>query len=332
MGEFVYRNNDASRAEDTWKLGPKWEGPYEVTEALEKGTYKLRDRELECQQPQKVLQVETSGSEVSQILGFPSISLGSVGGLKCYPYQARVSLWFVTESAASSNYQTTLNLITRESNVIIVSVNYRLAPEYRIPTAYEDSWEAIKWVATHARGNGPESWLNDHADLENIFFVGDSAGANIAHNMAIRAGLNSDGVINLKGVILLHPYFGGKDPIGEEAGKNKQFKAFTDQLWMLANPLGVGFDDPLYNPAMDTHISVFGCSKILLCVAENDKMKDRGMNYKKVMEMSGWKGRMEVFESKGEGHAFFLSNTTSENARILRDRICIFINPIRSKA
>nr|GEX07714.1 probable carboxylesterase 2 [Tanacetum cinerariifolium] len=239
---------------------------------------------------------------------------------------------FVTESAASSTYQPTLNLITKESNVIIVSVNYRLAPEYLIPIAYEDSWEAIKWVATHARGNGPESWLNDHADLENIFFVGDSAGANIAHNMAIRAGLNSDGVINLKGVIFLHPYFGGKDPIGAETGKNKQFKAFSDQLWMLANPLGVGLDDPLYNPAMDTHISVFGCSKILLCVGDNDKLKDRGLNYKNAIEKSGWNGRMEVFESKGEGHVFFLSNTTCENARVLRNRICTFINPIRSKA
>nr|GEW24247.1 reverse transcriptase domain-containing protein [Tanacetum cinerariifolium] len=29
-GDLVYRNNDASRAEDTGKLGPKWEGPYEV--------------------------------------------------------------------------------------------------------------------------------------------------------------------------------------------------------------------------------------------------------------------------------------------------------------
>ncbi|GKC81072.1 reverse transcriptase domain-containing protein [Tanacetum coccineum] len=36
-GDLVYRNNDASRAEDTRKLGPKWEGPYEVTEALGKG-------------------------------------------------------------------------------------------------------------------------------------------------------------------------------------------------------------------------------------------------------------------------------------------------------
>ncbi|GJQ94490.1 reverse transcriptase domain-containing protein [Tanacetum coccineum] len=44
-GDLVYRNNDASRAEDTGKLGPKWEGPYEVTEALGKGAYKLKDRD-----------------------------------------------------------------------------------------------------------------------------------------------------------------------------------------------------------------------------------------------------------------------------------------------
>ena len=41
---MVYRNNDASHAKDGGKLGPKWEGPYEVTEALGKGAYKLRDR------------------------------------------------------------------------------------------------------------------------------------------------------------------------------------------------------------------------------------------------------------------------------------------------
>ncbi|GKG51597.1 hypothetical protein Tco_0541981, partial [Tanacetum coccineum] len=35
-GDLVYRNNDASRVEDTMKLGPKWEAPYEVTEALGK--------------------------------------------------------------------------------------------------------------------------------------------------------------------------------------------------------------------------------------------------------------------------------------------------------
>nr|GEY99167.1 reverse transcriptase domain-containing protein [Tanacetum cinerariifolium] len=43
-GDFVYRNNEASHAEDGGKLGPKWEGPYEVTEALGKGAYKLKER------------------------------------------------------------------------------------------------------------------------------------------------------------------------------------------------------------------------------------------------------------------------------------------------
>nr|GEU60331.1 reverse transcriptase domain-containing protein [Tanacetum cinerariifolium] len=42
-GDLVYQNNETSRTKDRGKLGPKWEGPYEVTEALEKGAYKLRD-------------------------------------------------------------------------------------------------------------------------------------------------------------------------------------------------------------------------------------------------------------------------------------------------
>nr|GEV20034.1 reverse transcriptase domain-containing protein [Tanacetum cinerariifolium] len=41
-GDFVYRSNDASYAVAGGKLGPKWEGPYEVTEALGNGAYKLR--------------------------------------------------------------------------------------------------------------------------------------------------------------------------------------------------------------------------------------------------------------------------------------------------
>nr|GEY65440.1 reverse transcriptase domain-containing protein [Tanacetum cinerariifolium] len=40
--DFVYRSNDASHAVAGGKLGPKWEGPYEVTDALGNGAYKLR--------------------------------------------------------------------------------------------------------------------------------------------------------------------------------------------------------------------------------------------------------------------------------------------------
>ncbi|GKF86171.1 hypothetical protein Tco_0253998, partial [Tanacetum coccineum] len=55
--DFIYRNNEASHAENTRKLGPKWEGPYEVTEALGKGSYRLKklqqkraSADLECLQ------------------------------------------------------------------------------------------------------------------------------------------------------------------------------------------------------------------------------------------------------------------------------------------
>ncbi|GJZ40422.1 reverse transcriptase domain-containing protein, partial [Tanacetum coccineum] len=41
--DMVYRSNEASHARDEGKLGPKWEGPYEVKESLGKGAYKLKD-------------------------------------------------------------------------------------------------------------------------------------------------------------------------------------------------------------------------------------------------------------------------------------------------
>ncbi|GJS64694.1 reverse transcriptase domain-containing protein [Tanacetum coccineum] len=45
LGDLVYHKNDASHVEEGGKLSPKWEGPYEITEALGNGAYKLRDRD-----------------------------------------------------------------------------------------------------------------------------------------------------------------------------------------------------------------------------------------------------------------------------------------------
>ncbi|KAI3753180.1 hypothetical protein L2E82_25226 [Cichorium intybus] len=235
---------------------------------------------------------------------------------------------FVVESAKSPTYHPTLNLITAESNVIIVSVDYRLGPEHPIPTGYNDSWEAIKWVATHSNAGGPEPWLNDYGDCQKVFLAGDSAGANIAHNMAIRAGSEPIHAIKLDGIILLHPYFGGNEPIGSELGKHKHLKAYTDQFWNLANASRSGLDDPLFNPEKNPDLSGLGCSKILLCVAEKDNFKDRGLYYKELMDKSGWPGKLEMMETKQEDHVFFLFNTSSHNSHALRKRIYTFINQV----
>lgn len=239
---------------------------------------------------------------------------------------------FVVESPRSSTYHPTLNLITSESNVIIVSIDYRLAPEYPLPAGYNDSWEALKWVASHCKGVGLEPWLTNYGDFDKVFLVGDSAGANIAHNMAIRAGLKPIHGINLEGLILLHPFFGGNDPIGSECDKLKQLKLYTDEFWMFANPLGSRLDDPMFNPEKNVNLSELACSKILLSVAENDSFRDRGLHYKDLMEKSGWDGKLEILESKNENHVFFLFNTSCDNAYALRKNISSFINGTRNKS
>ncbi|KAJ0441908.1 putative carboxylesterase [Helianthus annuus] len=233
---------------------------------------------------------------------------------------------FVFESTTSAAYHSTLNRFTAELNVISVSVDYRLGPEYPVPAGYNDSWEATHWVASHSAGCGPDTWLNEFADFSKVFLAGDSAGANIAHNLAIRFGSDRIAGINLEGIILIHPYFGGNDPIGSELGKHKQLKAFTDQFWNLANPSGTGLDDPLFNPEKDPNLSGLGCSKILLAVAEKDSLRDRGLHYKELMEKSGWAGKVEMLESKDEDHAFFLFDQFSQNTSTLCNRICTFIN------
>ncbi|GJW27229.1 reverse transcriptase domain-containing protein [Tanacetum coccineum] len=65
-GEFVYRRNEASRVEDQGKLGPKWEGPYKVTEAFVIGLQvakQWRTRMTNTQTPPTV--VNTTGAPVA---------------------------------------------------------------------------------------------------------------------------------------------------------------------------------------------------------------------------------------------------------------------------
>ncbi|GJS34924.1 probable carboxylesterase 2 [Tanacetum coccineum] len=153
--------------------------------------------------------------------------------------------------------------------------------------------------------------------------------------MAIRVGLNLNlaSKIELKGLVLLHPFFNGEEPIEPKTRKDREFEAAKDYLWNLVNPtVDRTRDDPLFNPGTDPNVSGLRCSKILVCIGEKDKLRGMGLYYKKVMQKSGWVGRVDVLESKGEGHVFFLHNTSSENSCTLRKRICIFINPIRSKA
>ncbi|KAL3652252.1 hypothetical protein CASFOL_001933 [Castilleja foliolosa] len=143
---------------------------------------------------------------------------------------------FFTKSAFSSSYHNHLNRLVAKARVLAVSVNYILAPEKPLPIAYQYSWLALKWSFSHSKGNGPEPWLTKYADFGNVYLGGDSAGANIAHNMAIRVGLeNPVPGIKIDGLFLNCPYFLGKRTIGNETGDAYALNQMQ-RLWVYGYP------------------------------------------------------------------------------------------------
>ncbi|KAK6245264.1 hypothetical protein SCA6_008354 [Theobroma cacao] len=236
---------------------------------------------------------------------------------------------FCVSSPFTPKYNSYLNALVAEANVIAVSVNYRKAPEHPIPTAYEDSWAALQWVVSHCNSKGPEAWLNDHADFQRVFLGGESAGANIAHNLAIIAGNPEFGLnVQLRGIALVHPFFWGSDPIGSEALMDPGKKSVLDRVWPFICPSNPDNNDPRFNPvAMDAPSLVgLGCTRVLVCVAEKDGVRDRGRLYFEALGRSGWMGVVEIMETEGEDHGFHLSDLESEKAKDLIKRLAAFYN------
>ncbi|XP_045833088.1 probable carboxylesterase 12 [Trifolium pratense] len=231
---------------------------------------------------------------------------------------------FCIETPFSPNYHNYLNSVTSLANVIGVSVNYRRAPEYPVPTAHEDSWIALKWVASHVNGNGSDEWLNQYADLEKVFLGGDSAGANISHYLGLRVGKENLYGVNLEGVVYIHPYFWGVDAIGSESDR-AEFVEKIHNLWRFTCPNTSGSDDPLINPAKDPNLGSLGCKRVLICVAEKDILRDRGLYYKELLEKNGWSGVVEVVETEDEDHIFHIFKPSCDNALALLSQIVSFI-------
>lgn len=232
---------------------------------------------------------------------------------------------FLVQSVFSPTYQKFLNALAAESNIIIVSVEYRLAPENPLPIAYEDCWAAVKWVTDHSSGKGDEPWLNNFGNFSKLFFSGDSAGGNIAHRLGIRFGLHGLDGSDLSGIIMMNPYFWGKDPIGSE-GDLIGVKETVDKLWITACPTSTGSDDPWINPCLDPDLSRLGCYRVLIFVCEKDVLKHRGWLYYEALKRSRWGGDVEILEIEGEEHVFHLENSDCDKAQDMVKRVGCFIN------
>src|SRR5438094_648338 len=84
--------------------------------------------------------------------------------------------------------------LCRDVNAVVVSVDYRLAPEAPFPAAVEDSYAALTWVVTHIADYG--------GDADRVVVGGDSAGGNLAAVCTQQA--QRDG-LPLAGQLLVYP-------------------------------------------------------------------------------------------------------------------------------
>lgn len=96
--------------------------------------------------------------------------------------------------------------------------------------------------------------------------------------------------------------------------------------WKNYGCLYILTDDPKLNPNKVPDLENLGCERVLLLVAEFDFMNEWQLHQYDLLGKSGWKGKLEIMESKGEGPVFYLRDPDSDNDLAVFIRIASFIN------
>ncbi|XP_074281928.1 carboxylesterase 1-like [Silene latifolia] len=200
---------------------------------------------------------------------------------------------------------------------IVVSVDYRLAPEHRLPAAYEDAMQALQWIRDGATTQTSE-WLSKYGDFDNCFLMGSSAGGNIAYHSAIRALdiVNELQPLRLKGLILHQPFFGGSKRTGSEI-RHIDHPCLplsgNDLFWELGLPIGVDRDHEFCNPIVGDCSSWLKKLKelslrVLVIDCSGDPLMDRSMDLVAILKDKGVNVKGDFTEGGYHGVGLIDSN------------------------
>ncbi|KAJ1418283.1 Lipase, GDXG, putative serine active site [Sesbania bispinosa] len=241
---------------------------------------------------------------------------------------------FCVGSASWRCYHEFLTNLASNACCVILSIDYKLAPENRLPAAYDDGFKALMWVKSEALNTSSvQKWWLSHCKLSCLFLAGDSAGANIAYNVATRSStiLNP---LSLNGVILIQPFFGGVERTSSEKHSQQPLNSaltlsVSDTFWRLALPFGTTRDHPYCNPLVHatSKLRDLRLPSIMVCVSEMDILKDRNLEFSNTLAKAG--KRVETVIFNGVGHAFqVLHNYPLSHSRTqeMISRIRTFLN------
>jgi acetyl esterase/lipase len=232
---------------------------------------------------------------------------------------------FCTGSAFSDPHHSYAASLSARAGALVVSIEYRLAPEHPIPAAYEDAWVALRWAAARS-----DPWLAYHADPTRTFLVGDSAGANIAHSVAARVADDGEDGISIEGMVLLQPFFWGTERLPSETDRHDG-PVFSpevgDTVWPFVTAGAAGNNDPRLNPP-SSQVASLPCGRAFVAVARKDLLRDRGCRYAAWLRRGddGSCREVTLVESKGRDHGFHLYRPKCAAAVALMDRVAEFIN------
>ncbi|MFJ4293762.1 alpha/beta hydrolase [Cupriavidus sp. NPDC089707] len=187
--------------------------------------------------------------------------------------------------------------LARRSGALVLSVDYRLAPEARFPAAADDAVAAVRWAAAHAAQLG--------ADPARIAVAGDSAGGNLA---AVACQQLRGSGIALCHQLLLYPYLDCTDGAAASASYRDcaagYFLSAAELDWYraqyLANPADAA--DVRASPLQQRDLH--GLPPATLITAEFDPLRDQGEAYGEALQRAGnsatvrrWPGQFHGFIS-----------------------------------
>jgi acetyl esterase len=201
---------------------------------------------------------------------------------------------------------------------VVVSVDYRLAPEHKFPDPLDDCVAATRWAVDHVA----ELW----ADGRRVALAGDSAGGNLAAATALR--LRDEGGPALRGQVLIYPVTDYYEPGTRSYHENAEGYGLTrdTMIWFwnhyLADPADAA--NPYASPLRaDT---VAGLPPALVVTAEFDPLRDEGEDYATRLRAAGVPAQTSRWD--GMNHGFFFWVGVVDRAGTAMAESCAWLREI----